>query len=485
MQFNSYIFILVYLPVLLIGYFLLNQIGIMAGKVFVIIAGIVFYMYGGSEITLILGGSILINYLSAFSINRIKKGQKAVLVVNIAANMILLFYFKYFNFFMQNVAEVVGQEFTLREIILPLGISFYTFYQIMYVVGVYQKNIKQTDLVDYLVYILYFPKLIMGPLVEPADMIGQFNDKNRKTLNWDNLSYGIKMFSFGLLKKMVLADTFASAVNWGYSNMEATTEMDWFLIMLFYTFEIYFDFSGYSDMAIGISKMMNIDLPMNFDSPYKAISIRDFWKRWHMTLTGFLTKYIYIPLGGSKQGTAKTCINTMIVFLVSGIWHGANWTFILWGTLHGLLSVMGRLTENVEKTSPPLPKVVRWLGTFFVINILWLLFRSESVDQWLNLLTRMFTLRNISINEGLLDTFIVPEIGLLLRVLQINQKNKVIRVFCMGLFVLFACGLNRVLENNYKKLKSNSGLTMILVAVAFIWGFLCLSNESVFIYFGF
>ena len=482
MQFNSYIFILAYLPILLIGYFLLNKISITIGKVFMIAAGIVFYLYGGREITLILGGSILVNYLGAFIIGRIQKGKKAVLVAGIAANIALLFYFKYFNFFLQSIAEATGQEFTLREIILPLGISFFTFQQIMYVINVYQNNIKQANLIDYLVYILYFPKLIMGPLAEPAELIEQFNDKKRKKVNWDNISYGIKIFSFGLFKKMLLADTFAAAVAWGYSNIETSTSMDWFLIMLFYTFEIYFDFSGYSDMAVGISKMMNIDLPMNFDSPYKALSIRDFWKRWHMTLTGFLTRYIYIPLGGSKKGEIRTYINTMIVFLVSGIWHGANWTFLLWGGVHGLLSVGDRLTEKLRKN---LSEVVKWGSTFFAVNILWLLFRSESIEQWKNLLVRMFTFQDMSVSDDLLKSFVLPETPFLLKSLHFEGVNTAVNGFGMIVFVICAYGICLIPENNYKKLEKNNWLTMILAAVAFVWSFLCLSSESVFVYFGF
>lgn len=482
MQFNSYIFILLYLPVLLIGYFLLNKISITIGKVFMIAAGIVFYMYGGWEITLILGGSIFVNYLVAFIIGRIQKGKKAVLVAGIAANIALLFYFKYFNFFLQSIAEATGQEFTLREIILPLGISFFTFQQIMYVVNVYQNNIKQANLFDYLVYILYFPKLIMGPLAEPAELIEQFNDKNRKKVNWDNVSYGIKIFSYGLFKKMLLADTFAAAVAWGYSNIETSTAMDWFLIMLFYTFEIYFDFSGYSDMAVGISKMMNIDLPMNFDSPYKALSIRDFWKRWHMTLTGFLTRYIYIPLGGSKKGEIRTYINTVIVFLVSGIWHGANWTFLLWGGLHGVLSVGDKLTERLKKN---LSEVVRWGGTFLAVNILWLLFRSESIEQWKSLLIRMFSFQDMSVSDDLLNAFLLPETDLLLKLLHLEGINAAVRGFRLIIFVLCAYGICLIPENNYKKLETNNWLTMVMAAVAFVWSFLCLSSESVFVYFGF
>ncbi len=301
MQFNSYLFILAFMPVLIIGYFILNKASTTIGKIFMIAASAVFYIYGGQKAVIALAVSIIVNLAFSFIINKFIRGRKLLFIVCIVVNVGILFYFKYFNFFIENINRLFEREYALREIILPLGISFFTFQQIMYVTNVYKNEIKKISALDYLLYILYFPKLLMGPIVEPLDIIGQFNDESRKMINWDNISYGIKLFSFGLFKKLILADTFAIAVNWGYANIDATTAMDWFLIMLAYTFEIYFDFSGYSDMAVGISKALNIDLPINFDSPYKALSIQDFWKRWHISLTGFLTQYVYIPLGGEVK----------------------------------------------------------------------------------------------------------------------------------------------------------------------------------------
>ena len=273
-------------------------------------------------------------------------------------------------------------------------------------VAVYKKEISSINAIDYLAYILYFPKLLMGPLMDPVDFIEQFNSPKLKNVDWNNIAYGIKIFSFGLFKKMLLADTFSKAVSWGFSNIEAATSMDWILIMLFYTFEIYFDFSGYSDMAVGTSLMLNITLPINFDSPYKAVSIRDFWKRWHISLTKFLTKYIYIPLGGSRKGRIFTYLNTMIVFLVSGIWHGANWTFILWGLLHGAFSIFDRL---IEKIPTKIFEPARWLATFLVINILWLLFRADSVQQWMDILKTIIGFSNTVVSDGLLNSFVIQE----------------------------------------------------------------------------
>ena len=454
------------------------------GKLYLTAASALFYIYGGWEIAFILGISIIANYMFSILIYRVKIRtlNKLFLAVSIIANVAVLLYFKYFNFFISNVNMIFKAEFTVEYIILPLGISFFTFQQIMYVVNVYKGAFEKIDIFDYLTYVLYFPKLISGPIVEPVGLISQINDEGRKRINWDNVSNGIKIFSLGLFKKMLLADTFALAVNWGYKNIETATSMDWFLIMLSYTLEIYFDFSGYSDMAVGVSTMLNIELPINFDSPYKALSIRDFWKRWHITLTDFLTRYVYIPLGGSRKGKIRTYVNTLIVFLVSGIWHGANWTFILWGVLHGLFSILDRIFEKSQKK---VFEAVRWMGTFFVVNVLWLLFRSDSVFQWKSILSNMFKFQNMSVSEGLINTFVLPETEFLNRLLHIENLYTKIRGFNLLAFIVGGMLICLVPENNYKTLKKNNWFYMFVCAAAFVWAFLCLGGESVFVYFNF
>lgn len=439
-------------------------------------------MGGGVNSTVILCLSIIINLILVQIMIRCDRYCRVLLIIAIVSNVMLLFYYKYVNFFISNWNRVFGTEHGLLDLILPVGISFFTFQQISYLVRVYQNTAMEINVLDYLTYILFFPKLVMGPLMEPEDFILQLNDTQKKKVNWDYIACGIKIFSFGLFKKMVLADTFADAVAWGYADIEAATSMDWLLIMLFYTFEIYFDFSGYSDMATGVSLMLNIHLPINFDSPYKALSIRDFWKRWHISLTTFLTKYIYIPLGGSKQGKIRTYLNTMIVFAISGIWHGANWTFIAWGLLHGLLSIGDRI---FEKTQKKLMETVRWMITFGAVNVLWLLFRSDSIAQWMSILHRILTFQ-VSISDGLLSVFRLPETRVFadtLHIMDIWQTEG--RGLWMLLFLGFAMILCLVPENNYRKLFRNNALWMLAAAVAFIWAFLCFGSESVFVYFNF
>ena len=330
MLLNSHIFILCFLPLILIAYFLSNKLNILAGKVVLVAGSLIFYAYADWHMLFFLLPSVLCNYLFTYLIGH-AKWRKIFLAVPVIVNVGLLLFFKYTNFVITNFNLLWKTEYAFLQLLVPLGISFITFQQIAYLVTVYRGELERADVMDYLVYILYFPKLLMGPLAEPVDFIAQLNNPDTKKVNSDHMAQGLKMFSFGLFKKAILADTFAGAFAWGLENIGALTSMDCFLVMLAYTFEIYFDFSGYSDMAMGVSRMLNITLPMNFDSPYKAVSIRDFWKRWHISLTKFFTKYLYIPLGGSRKGKVFTYVNTMIVFIVSGIWHGAGWAFILWG----------------------------------------------------------------------------------------------------------------------------------------------------------
>lgn len=484
MQFNSFIFILLFLPLTVTAYYLSNKINSVVGKLVLLVSSVLFYAYTDWTTLIILGISLVINY--GFSVVAMKskkrRSLRLYLCVTVIVNVGLLLYFKYLNFTISNINTIFAYDIPLKELILPIGISFFTFQQIAYIVAIYKGELENNNVLDYLVYILYFPKILMGPLADPVDFIDQLNDSSIKKFNWDNLAYGIKIFSLGLFKKAMLADVFANAVTWGYTNIDAATAMDWALVMLFYTFEIYFDFSGYSDMAVGASLMLNISLPINFDSPYKAISIRDFWKRWHISLTKFFTKYIYIPLGGSKKGTIFTYINTMIVFLVSGIWHGANWTFVLWGVLHGAFCVCDRIFEKFQKK---ICEPARWICTFIVVNVLWLLFRSDSIQQWWEILTKIICFQDMNISDGTINVFTLQEASFIRNILGLEWFVENIRGFWMLIYIIASYSICLLFENNYRKLKENSWFMMVISAIAFLWGFICLSGESVFVYFNF
>ena len=476
MQFNSYEFILIFLPVVLAGYFLLNRLSLTLGKVFLAGMGAAFYLYYGVPSAVLLLFSLLFNYAAAALIARGNGRSRFILTLDIAANLALLFFFKYANFFLETLDPLLRSSYRLN-LFLPLGISFFTFQQISYVLNVRDRG-RNEAVLDYLLYILFFPKLVMGPLAEPDELIPQFNDAARKKPNWNNAACGIRLFCFGLFKKMILADSFFAAAEWGFANFTTATSGDLFLVMLAYTFEIYFDFSGYSDMAVGIAQMLNIDLPINFDSPYRALSIRDFWKRWHISLTSFLTRHVYYPLGGNRRGTARQYLNIMIVFLLSGIWHGANWTFILWGLFHGALSVLERMRERAGRR---LNETAGWLGTFLGVNVLWLLFRADSVTQWLQMLRRMLLFESTEISAGLLQCFEIPEAGFLLTALRLSPVRGAMAL----LFYLSALLLCLVPENNYRRKDSLTPVGAVLAAAAFFFGFLHLGGESVFVYFNF
>lgn len=481
MQFNSYEFILYFLPITLLLYYIANKIGIIWGKIVIISMSILFYSWGRPRLLVYLGISIILNYLLGVIIEK-TENQKPIIITSLVINIGLLIYFKYLVFGINNINRLFNTSIKIHDIALPLGISFYTFQQIAYIVEKANGNLKNNGLIDYLAYILYFPKLVMGPIIDPVDYICQLNNDGSKKLNLYNLACGIKVFSYGLIKKVLFADTFASSVNWVHANLNVATSMDVFLSVIFYSFEIYFDFSGYSDMAVGISMMMNIELPMNFDSPYKAISVREFWKKWHISLTKFLTKYIYIPLGGSQKGKIRTYVNTMIVFVISGIWHGANWTFVLWGILHGIFSCLDRaLNKFEEKVFMP----IRWLCTFGIISALWALFNAESISEWKLLLSKVLFMQDTSISEGFINVFYMVENNLVKNASWFVFLSDNVRGFNMLIFAIVSAFIVFVPNNNYRDKTKLGWGSLIFSSFAFVWGILCLGAESTFVYYGF
>ena len=480
MQFNSFSYILLFLPLTAAVYFLASRYRAYTGKLALVLAGAVFYALGGWKSAVVLAVSLAVNFAFAKAMEKTSVPGRALLAVPVVLNAALLFVFKYTGFVLTNL-NAFGASFALPELMLPLGISFFTFQQVAYLAAVYKKELLRADALDYLAYILYFPKLLMGPLMDPVDFVTQLNNASLKRPNAENIAAGLKLFSFGLFKKLLLADTFAKAVAWGFANTETATAADWLLVMLFYAFEIYFDFSGYTDMATGSSLILNITLPINFDSPYRALSIRDFWKRWHISLTKFFTRYIYIPLGGSRRGLRRTIANTMLVFLISGLWHGANWTFILWGLLHGVFMVFDRLFEKKENSVfPP----VRWFLTFALINILWLLFRAGSVSEWLGILRTVFRLESTAVSAELLAVFQLPEFAFLSSIRPFLPLQSLGGIWA-ALFLVFSFAFSLTARNNYKTMHRLSAASMVFAALAFLWGFVSLSAPSVFLYFNF
>lgn len=415
MLFNSYIFILVFLPLCLVGYFGLNHWGkYTLAQAFLLGMSLWFYGYFNPSYLAIVLASIVVNYLFTLLMGKTNHNglKKLEVTAAVLLNLGILFYFKYFDFFLMNVNRFAHTDFTLHNILLPLGISFFTFQQVSYVVDAYRGEVQQYNFLQYASFVVYFPQLIAGPIVTHDELIPQFMDPEKKRFNWDNFAKGLYMFALGLGKKVLIADVFGLAANWGFANVAMLDSTNAWFSSLAYTIQIYFDFSGYCDMAIGIGQMMNLDLPVNFDSPYKALTIDEFWHRWHKTLTRFFTKYIYIPLGGSRKGTFRTYLNIMVVYCASGLWHGANYTYIAWGVLQGILTVGNRLwKDKINQLHPGFS----WLVTFLLVNFSMTLFRANSVADALVFLKQMLFMDFGPVNENILSAFQLPEIGLLIR----------------------------------------------------------------------
>lgn len=484
MLFNSYIFVLVFLPLCMIGYFGCSHFGKGTyGQVFLLGMSLWFYGYFHVEYLFIIVFSILCNYGFYVLLGRSSGSgrRKWLLAGALMLNVGILFYYKYFNFFLENVNGIFGRNFALTSILLPLGISFFTFQQLSFVIDAYKGEVPAYRFLDYACFVTYFPQLIAGPIVTHDELIPQFMDEERKRFRWDNFVRGMYLFVLGLSKKVLIADTFGNGVNWGFANIGELDSTNGFLVMLFYTIQIYFDFSGYCDMAVGLGRMMNLELPLNFHSPYRAASITEFWERWHMTLTRFFTRYVYIPLGGSRKGTVRTCRNVMLVFLVSGLWHGADWTFVLWGACHGVCSVLTRLCKG---TLERIPQAVRWLGTFLFLNVTWVLFRADSIGDAARLLGKLLELDFGPVNGSLTAGFYLPECGLLDSLIpftRICPEFFLIVFTAAALFLLFG------VRNAYEKMKAFEPELgrLLLTALLLVWCICSFSGVSTFLYFNF
>ena len=404
MLFNSYGFIFLYLPIVLLGFFALGRRSHAYAAAWLALASLFFYGYWNPIYVTLLIGTIVANYAFGLAINRAVQAPRAkrgklTLVGAITANLALLGYYKYANFFLGAVDPVLGTHFTFRTIILPLGISFFTFTQIAFLVDTYQRKVAEYSFVHYTVFVTYFPHLIAGPVLHHKEMMPQFNNPLNYALNWNNVASGLMLFTLGLVKKTLWADAlapFANGIFDGVQHGGIPTAYEAWAGALTYTLQIYFDFSGYTDMAIGIALLFNIRLPFNFDSPYKAGNIIDFWRRWHMTLSRFLRDYLYIPLGGSRRGPVRRYLNLMLTMVLGGLWHGAGWTFVGWGALHGFYLMVNHLWRACF----PHP-TQHWLGarlrlvlsggvTFVAVVVAWVLFRSYDFAHAVVMLKAMF-----------------------------------------------------------------------------------------------
>ncbi|MCM1466904.1 MAG: MBOAT family protein [Alistipes sp.] len=484
MLFDSYIFILCFLPLAFAGYFLFNRIKKYRwAQIWLIAMSLWFYGYFNIRYLWIICISIVVNFCLSAGMRRYEKYKKIVLAAGIVLNLALIFYFKYYNFFLENVNALFHLDFELRNIFLPLGISFFTFQQISFLADSYKGETESYDFVEYALFIVFFPQLVAGPIVLHEEMIPQFRDEERKRLNGDNIAAGLYSFAVGLFKKILLADTLGRAVTWGYETVWDMTSLEVLLVSLCYTFELYFDFSGYCDMASGIGRMFNIELPVNFNSPYKSRSVLEFWQRWHMTLTRFLKKYVYIPLGGSRRGTLRTYINVMVVFLLSGLWHGASWTFVVWGAVHGVANCLNRIFKT---TWDKVWGVIRWICTFIFINCTWIIFRAQSMEKAWNFIKKLFCMNTLSVRQELLESVRLAEFDFL------EMRFGIFRYLPSRIWgfhilsLLFLSFLIVLLGRNCQEKKfiptwGNAVFTIVLM----VWSVMSLSGVSAFLYFNF
>lgn len=486
MLFNSYEFIFAFLPITFFIYFYLNHKRLTkASQAFLVFSSLFFYSWWNIAYLPIILSSMLFNYAVGNSLNNEKSNhrfsKKSILIFGIVSNLALLGYFKYADFFIENLNLAIGTNIELLNLLLPLAISFFTFQQIAYLVDSYRQETNEYDFLNYALFVTFFPQLIAGPIVHHKEMMPQFAKTKNKVKNYKNIATGLFIFSIGLFKKVVLADTFAV---WATKGFDVATTLNLFeawATSLSYTFQLYFDFSGYCDMAIGIALLFNIKLPINFNSPYKALNIQDFWRRWHMTLSRFLKDYIYIPLGGNRKGEFKTYTNLMATFILGGIWHGAGWTFIFWGFLHGLALAINRAWS---KLGFKLYSWIAWFITFNFVNVAWVFFRAKEWDDALKVLSGMVGLSGIVIKEKLESklSFLAEwgvEFGKVTEHIggSSDSLKWIVVGFILTLFFKNTMEKKSLFELNYK--------TVLLSGIAFTSGVLSLSKVSEFLYFNF
>ena len=460
MLFNSYEFIFVFLPITFFVYFYLNSKRLTtASKAFLVFSSLFFYSWWNIAYLPLILISMLFNYVIGNSLNSKKEenkksfSKKSILIFGIVANLSLLGYFKYADFFIENFNIVAQTNINLFNLLLPLAISFFTFQQIAYLVDSYRQETKEYDFLNYALFVTFFPQLIAGPIVHHSEMMPQFANKWNAVKKYRNIALGLFIFSIGLFKKVVIADTFAVWATAGFDTATTLNLFEAWATSLSYTFQLYFDFSGYTDMAIGIALLFNIKLPINFNSPYKARNIQDFWRRWHITLSRFLRDYVYIPLGGNKISSFRTYSHLLATFVIGGLWHGAGWTFVFWGFLHGMALVIHRAWSNLGFK---MWTWLAWLITFSFVNITWVFFRAKEWDDAIRILSSMFSLDNVVIAlsleniSGDLFTILWIIAGFILVLFFKNtvEKAKELKINYKTLFFTLFCLLAALLSVN-------------------------------------
>lgn len=475
MLFNSYSFIFVFLPIALAIFFILGRYGLKkAALASVSISSLVFYSYWDIRYLPLLLFSISFNFLMG---KRIENNRtRGAITFAIAGDLALLGFFKYTNFFVDSVNGAFGGAIHVPEIILPLGISFFTFTQIAYLVDTYRGETKGYSFIEYSLFVSIFPHLIAGPILYHKSIVPQFSEERIFRFSSESFARGLCLFSMGLFKKVIIADNLAPLAAFAFNNPEQATFIDAWQGALAYTLQLYFDFSAYSEMAVALGLMMNIHLPVNFNSPYRSKSIIEFWRRWHITLSDFLKYYLYIPLGGNRHGQFNKMRNLFLTMLLGGLWHGAGWTFVFWGALHGFYLVVN---HTWRKYQFKFPAFLSWALTFFCVLFAWVFFRADSMTSAIAMLKAMAGCNGILLPAELekhVPGFIAS-----------SFKFGVLRYGINGIFLIGFVSALCLLPNPIhamKRFKPNF-VWAIITVFAFVSSMMCLSSISEFLYFQF
>lgn len=473
MVFSSIVFVLYFLPVFLVLYFIIDR---RYKNVLILVSSILFYAWGAPKFIFVILGTTLLDFILVHYMDRMDTDwkRKVMLSISIVVNLGLLVYFKYSNFFIENINLFLSglgfNEVAWTKLVLPIGISFYTFETITYVVDVYRRIHRPlTNFWDYQLYIILFPKLIAGPIVRYHEIADQITDRSANENNENRLT-GFYRFVIGLSKKVLIANQMGAQADMIFSqDYHQLSVMHAWVGILAYTFQIYFDFSGYSDMAIGIGRMMGFKLPENFNSPYTSGSITEFWRRWHITLGKWMRNYLYIPLGGNRISSGRTYMNLWLVFVASGLWHGASWNFVIWGAYHGCFLVLER--TFLLRLYNRIGRVVPIVLTFFFVVIGWVFFRVEHFNDALTYISRLFA--------GGMEQFSLP-------------NGRFIAIFLIAVFFAFFAVAQRTYAFQQKVFEQNYSLRGHLLMTPVILILFVLSLASItsfgfnpFIYFRF
>ncbi len=481
MLFNSYLFMLLFLPLCVVGWYISPP---RSAPWFLLAMSLWFYAANDLAGLPVLLISALVNWRIGKKLTQTPK--KSWLILGLTLNLGTLGVLKYANFVLQNVSLLTGSPFTPLSLLLPLGISFFTFQQVAYLIDAYRGKAEPYTLSEYALFVSFFPYVMSGPIAFHNEIIPQLRTPTIHTVNWENIARGLTLVGYGLAKKVLLADILGQAVHAAWSTLSTLNSSTAFAAMLAYTFQLYFDFSGYCDIACGVTKMIGITLPQNFDSPYRACSITEFWKRWHMTMTRFFTQYLYIPLGGSRKGFARTCINTVLVFLVSGLWHGASWTFIFWGGLHGLALALTKIRDHY--TEKRLPKPLGWLLTFSFVNLAWIFFRAPDLSAAFQFLSRLFAGTWTPLPYDFYSCFMVTEAKVVNQILRLQSETLGLTatIFFLVLALLLCLMPRNALDRTLKTERFvPSALQLTTSTVLLVWSILSFTGIHTFLYFNF